>query len=31
MKIQVVNRKKINYKNYVKRRASKDDCIFEIT
>jgi len=31
MKIQVVNRKKINYKNYVKRRASKDDCLIEVT
>ena len=31
MKIQVVNRKKINYKKYVKRRASADDCLLEIT
>jgi len=31
MKIQVVNRRKINYKNYVKRRASTDDCLIEVT
>ena len=31
MKIIVLNKKKINYKNYVKRRASTDDCLIEIT